>query len=340
MVVPSQKPSESQSVEGLRQQLSSAAADTRLVAIAGLIDRPQVEFHADLAARLEDNDPSVVELSVVALTQLGAVAASDLATALDTSLPIQARRAAASGLAQLGPVDEAVLPSLRDALDSDDPILQELAALALSRNGAAATGYLEDAMTSVRPETRFWATRALGWIGTEAKVCGPTLEQCLEAADTRTRLAACVALANVTEQTEKPLSILLQAAKHSDPEKRQLAAENLGQLQPTAEPAIICLMEMLGDGQAAVVCQAALGLARSRTRAPEVLQGLGQLLVHEAPPVRKYALMALASWGQEAMEALPAVERLVDDEDEQVAAMAAACVDKIAYIEPPSDLQP
>jgi len=326
-----------------RQQLSSASPDTRSMAIARLIDRPQVELQADLAERLEDDDPNVVELCVVALTQLGAVAASDLATALNIRFAIQARRAAASGLAQLSSVDEAVLPSLRDALDSDDPILRELAALALSRNGAAATGYLENAVKSAGPETRFWATRALGWIGAEAKVCGPMLEQCLEAEDTRTRLAACVALANVSEQTEKPLSILLEAAKHPDPEKRQLAAENLGQLRPTVEPAILCLMEMLDDGQPAVVCQAALGLARSRSRGPEVLQGLGQLLVHEAPSVRKHALMALASWGQEALEALPAVERLVDDDDddddEQVAAMAAACVDKIACIEPPTDMQ-
>jgi bilin biosynthesis protein len=317
------------SAAALRQQLTHRETSQRQLALAQLIEHPREELLADLAKRLDDGDPDVELLAVIALMQLGAVASPDFARGLAPHRPLAVRQMAASGLVQTSPTGEFAFGGLRRCLDDKDPTLHELASLALSRGGEPAVSVLVDALQSSLPETQYVAIRALGWIGPEAMASCPVLERYLSEPEPRLRLAACVALTEIAEAPEKTVPPLLEAARHTDSELRRLAARSLGELRLPFEPATGCLAEMLGDREPPVVAEAALALGKSRIRTPEVLAALEKTLSHADPLVRQQTLIALASWGPEARAARSAVEVLRADLLENVANLAALAVEKI-----------
>jgi HEAT repeat protein len=330
MVTPDTQPLPPSEANDLRRRLAQDDVTARQTALARLIEQPRPEFQDDLAARLDDHDPDVVQLATIALAQLEPIPETDLLRALQPHRPLAVRHSAAGGFARAGAGRPEALEKLRECLDDDDLTLCELAALALSRSGAPAVALLESAAESSRPETQRWALAALGRMGPPARSSLPCVERLLATELPRLRLAAAVAVANMTDENDEALSLLLEAARSPDAGVRELAADHLGQLGSPHEPAVQCLIGMLQDGEAAVVGQAALALGRIRSRDAKVRAALEDVLRHEDLQVRRHGLMALASWGAKARDASPAMEPLLLDQREDVAVLAAAALEKLS----------
>lgn len=169
-------------------------------------------------------------------------------------------------------------------------------------------------MSGSRP-VRYEAVRALGEIGSKARVCLPELKAMLtnDQSDT-VRLAAAVAVAQLDGENKSAIKYLMSEAVNATSEEcRAQAIQGLKQLGSTAIASVSILKQLLrSDSSWLVRSECADALPRINGFKIDTVDALAKALDDYEPWVQMTALQSLEIMGTHAGDAAPAVEKLLD----------------------------
>lgn len=187
---------------------------------------------------------------------------------------------------------EAALPELERALKERNPIIREIAALAMGKSGIlAASEPLAHALLDKYPSVPWSAAEALRQI--DATPAEESLIEILKVGDKRGRWAAAKALGGL--RSYRARQALIKSLGDPEGNVRHMASESLGVM--SAEEAIVPLTEHLGDPDWHVAGGAAEALGRIGSRGSE--KALLKGLFHDHSYVRKAAAKALNRLGSD-----------------------------------------
>lgn len=171
-------------------------------------------------------------------------------------------------------------------------------------------------------DERLAALKALALFGTNAPA--DVLIQVLRDPDPHLANQAAVGLAGCGPSAVPGLS---GALRDPNPRVRSLACSTLSQIGPPAAPAAAQVAGLLTDADPQLVAQAVHALT---TLGPAGVSHLLPALQHPLPAVREKVAFALGAMGPSARGAVPALERLLNDEDVGVHEQARASLRAIA----------
>ncbi len=180
--------------------------------------------------------------------------------------------------------------ALLEALVFGDDDRAEEAALAISRLGDAALPAVRELLSRPSVDTRWWATRAIGAIGSAAAV-SILIDQCADP-DPDVRACAIHALGLSGERATDAVPVLVQRLADTSMYVSRLAADALARIGSAATPALISLLR---DGTPPVRGRAARALAQIAD--PKSIPALIAALDDESPIVEHYADIALQKMG-------------------------------------------
>jgi HEAT repeat protein len=193
---------------------------------------------------LQSRSPKDVEKATSELEQRGSAALPVIRRTLqDAAAEPPRRRAALKAAAILGPRAVESIPDVASALA--DPAFSPEAGLALSFMGSPAVPTLRDAMNADEPVVRREALRALGKLRERAsidpQIVVPVLLDSLKDDDASVRKVAVTYLGIVRDLPEEEVAGLTGALQDTEAEVRQAAALALSSYGLDAEPAIKAL---------------------------------------------------------------------------------------------------
>jgi len=193
---------------------------------------------------LQSRSPKDVEKATAELEQRGSAALPVIRRTLQDPAADPARRKAAlKAAAILGPRAVESLPDVATALSN--PAFAPEAGLALSFMGSPAVPTLRDALQTDEPVVRREALRALGKLRERASIdpqlVVPLLLQSLTDADASVRQVAVTYLGIVRDRPQEGVEGLITALQDSQPEVRRAAAIALSSYGLDAEPAVKAL---------------------------------------------------------------------------------------------------
>jgi HEAT repeat protein len=229
------------------------------------------------------------------------------------------------------------VPALGQALKDDDVTVRLYAAQALyaaDRHSELVVPVFQEALHHPNPALRTAAAQALAGIGPAAKDATRDLDKALAGErDGDVRLALGEALWFVDGQADPLLTVLGEALRDPDPDRRGAAADLVGQVGDKLGPGAADLVDGLvkalrGDGPALVRARAAQALGRLGPEARAAAPALGEALDDADSSVRHSAAFALGRLGRGAEAAVPAlVATLRKKEDGLLRARAAAALE-------------
>jgi HEAT repeat protein len=193
---------------------------------------------------LQSASPKDVAAATAALEQLGTAALPAIRSSLqDPGVEPARRRAALKAAAILGTRAAEVIPDVGAALE--DPQFAPEAGLALSFMGSAAVATIREALDSGEPVVRREALRALGKLRERAsidpQIVVPLLLGALEDPDATVRHVAVTYLGIVRDDPELEVEGLIAALSDTDAQVREAAAGALSSYGLLAERAVPAL---------------------------------------------------------------------------------------------------
>lgn len=214
---------------------------------------------------LQSRTPKEVEEATTRLEERGTAALPIIRRTLQDPAAEPARRQAAlKATAILGARAAEALPDVAAALQ--DPDTAPAAALALSFMGSPAVPSLKEAINSNEPVVRREALRALGKLRERAsidpKIVVPLLLRALDDPDPTVRNVAVTYLGIVRDDPATEVNGLIKALADESPEVRQAAAAGLGEYGALAEKAVPALKKAAGDPDEDVRREAGRALVR------------------------------------------------------------------------------
>lgn len=260
-----------------------------------------------LVARLSDKDATVRLETILALGELGPIAAAAapnlLALAGDESFALLGPTVAAT-LSSMG--DKAV-PSLLTALKDKSPARRLMAANALAGMDPApadAAAALAETLGDTDVMVRYHTARALGRIGTKARVALPRLQMALKDDAPAVCIAAALASWQIDGKTTR-LPVLRRALTDDKAAVRESACQALRAMGPAAKEAVPTLRKALKDRDEAVRLAAAEAAGAVGRSAASAVSEIRALLKDEDPLVRLASAFALWQIAGTTKEALP-----------------------------------
>lgn len=305
---------------GSPHEFERAAALAKLVCSSDL-DPSVISAVSDC---LLDANPSVRELAVVVLAQVGSDGLEPLIVALGDAQPISVRVSAASGISRMGVNGQAAAEPLCKCLQSSDELLKWHSAFALSKIGKGAVSSLRRMLSAVDASVLPSVVTALGWIGADAHEAVEAIKGLTSSPSTTLRLASSSALIRITGDPSIGLTTLTRDLEDQDPGIRVAAVNSLGELGPLASESGAKITALLSDSSPKVRAAAALTLARIGVKGPQPIQSLSTLLQDEDVEVRGNAGIALSGFGSAAAGALPSLENLQGETDTRLATIGKA----------------
>jgi HEAT repeat protein len=240
------------------------------------------------------------------------------------------RQLAAAVLGKIGaPAAVAVRPLCR-CLTAPEDDLRAVAAFALARIGPAAVPALRLMLQFSDPRTVASAVGALSQIGPAARESLTDLEALAPRAPLAVQMACAAAVARISGDASRGLPLLLRTLDHPDPPVRKQSLERITELGPAAHAAIPRILECVADPAPEVRAAGALTLGRIRAPASDVVPPMTRLLDDASPEVRMNAMIVLASYGNAAGAALPALRKWTGHPDEKTSAAATAAIERIS----------
>jgi HEAT repeat protein len=214
---------------------------------------------------LYSQNPKVAEEATEHLKTLGVDALPTLQAALDDpGADPQRKKAAFKAVGILGPAAAPLVGHVAEHLP--DPALTAEAAVALSFMGRDAFEPLREALDSDDPVLRAEALRSIGKLREraplDARAVVPLLLKGMEDADFGVRTVAATYLGIVAESPETVVPVLIAALKDAAPEVRAAAATALGSFPSAASTAIPALRRATGDKNADVAREAGVSLVK------------------------------------------------------------------------------
>ena len=193
---------------------------------------------------LQSRSPKDVERATAEIEQRGTAALPVIRRTLqDTAGDVPRRKAALKAAAILGARAVESIPEVTGALE--DPQFSPEAGLALSFMGSPAVTPLRDALQSDQPVVRREALRALGKLRERAsidpQIVVPLLLESLKDGDPQVRQVAATYLGIVRDRPREEVAGLIAALQDPQAEVRQAAALALSSYGLEAEPAVPAL---------------------------------------------------------------------------------------------------
>ena len=214
---------------------------------------------------LYSQNPRVAEEASARVKALGTDALPVLqATLEDLGADPQRKKAAFKAIGMLGPVAAPLVGHVAEHLP--DPALTAEAAVALSFMGRDAFEPLRDALDSDDPVLRAEALRSLGKLREraplDARAVLPLLLRGVEDPDPGVRTVAATYLGIIAESPETVVPVLIRVLKDDSPDVRAAAATALGSFPSAASDAIPALRRATGDRNADVAREAGVSLVK------------------------------------------------------------------------------
>ena len=233
-------------------------------------DDPEEVVEGDWLTHLYSQNPKVAEAAARQLKTLGAEAVPEIKAVLqDPAADVQRKKSALKAAGQLGPL---AAPAVGDVADQlPDPRLTAEAAVALSFMGRDAFPPLRDAVDSDDPVIRREALRSIGKLRERAPLDSraviPLLLEGMEDPDAGVRTVAATYLGIIGQDPGTVVPVLIDALKDDEAEVRTAAATALGSFHGAAATVIPALRRATGDKNADVAREAGVALVK--------LQGTG-----------------------------------------------------------------
>ncbi len=219
----------------------------------------------------------------------------------------------------LGAIGQPALPGLAQALESNNPHLRALAAVALAQLGPAAEEYLprviEELMAQpeMEPEGGYSPVYAIASaLGASGDYAVMLLVLELPAGGQRAKRAM-LALSFAGADANLAVPTLAALLDGTDASLRVQAAETLGMLGPVAEPAVASLFDALQDADPELRQRAAYALGELRLRPDIVVPALQAALEQDPANSSWWCTQALGAYGGAAEPAIPLLARLLAD---------------------------
>jgi HEAT repeat protein len=190
--------------------------------------------------------------------------------------------------------------------------------------GAKAVPQLTKALGSPDEDVRWHAARALESIGPKAVSAAPALLKVLKDESANVRAHAARALGMLGDKQSSVIDGLASLITDSDAQVRRSAIGAIARLDPGPDVAIPLMVKVLDDADPAVKLPALQTLAEGGA---SVVPALVEALDH--PQGRYWATLVLAEVGPPAKDAVPALTKLLADQDPEVrmqVAMALAAI--------------
>jgi HEAT repeat protein len=228
----------------------------------------EVEFSAvddEWLEHLYSQNPKIAEEATLHVKALGAEALPTLQAALDDpAADPQRKKAAFKAIGILGPTAAPLVGHVAEHLP--DPVLTAEAAVALSFMGREAFEPLRDALDSDDPVLRAEALRSIGKLREraplDARAVIPLLHRGMDDADAGVRTVAATYLGIIAESPETTVPTLIAALKDDSPAVRAAAATALGSFPSAATEAIPALRRATGDKNPDVAREAGVSLVK------------------------------------------------------------------------------
>jgi HEAT repeat protein len=193
---------------------------------------------------------------------------------------IEVSREAMIAFTMLGPMGEEAIPSLREAVRTEN---SSFALRALGNIGPKAFPVLYEALQDDRSDVRACAASQLGSLGPSANSAVPTLIELLKDTDDDVRGSAALGLGGVGPDAEPAVPALIELLGDKDEIVRGRAAFALGRIGPAAKPAVPILIEALKDKSDWVYPAAAIALTEIDPKAAETA-GASRILSQSGRP--------------------------------------------------------
>jgi HEAT repeat protein len=199
---------------------------------------------------LRSRNPKEVEAATAAIEERGTAALPVIRRTLqDSAADPSRRKAALKACAILGVRAAEAIPDVATLLPQTDYTPE--AALALSFMGSAAVPTLEEALDSDDPVVRREALRSLGKVRERAQIDPqlviPRLLKALDDPDASVRETAVTYLGIVRDEPQKEVAALVKALADDEPSVRAGAATALGSYGPAAASSVPALKKATRD---------------------------------------------------------------------------------------------
>ena len=332
----------------LRALLKHKEREVRIVAARALsrmgpAARPAVPAMAEL---LRDKDLRQRYHVAQALVDMGPDAREALPVLIERlkDLEPMAPNPTLLALGNLGPDAAPALPALRKLLESGDSVFVGDVLNAIGQIGPGAKEAVPQVAKRLEAESQFdraAAARALGLIGPEARAAVTALKKRLGDERKNVRVWAAFALARITGESKPQVALLIELwNEERGPFGSDLARYDVAQalelLGAEAAPARDLLLKAVLDEKTAAGTRAhaARALGHLPGDADVIVPKLVKLLGRKAEGYRRKdncrdACEALGLLGPKAKAAVPALRRLLEDDENEVAEMAARALEKI-----------
>ena len=214
---------------------------------------------------LYSQNPKVAEEAAGQVKTMGADALPAIQAVLDDPAADPPRKKAAfKAVGLLGPTAAPLVGHVAEHLP--DPALTAEAAVALSFMGRDAFEPLRDALDSDDPVLRAEALRSLGKLREraplDARAVIPLLVRGMNDSEAGVRTVAATYLGIIAESPETIVPVLIAALKDDSPEVRAAAATALGSFPSAASTAIPALRRATGDKNPDVAREAGVSLVK------------------------------------------------------------------------------
>ena len=214
---------------------------------------------------LYSQNPKIAEEATRHVKKLGAEALPTIQAALDDpGADPQRKKAAFKAAGILGTTAAPLVGHVAEHLP--DPALTAEAAVALSFMGREAFEPLREALDSDDPVLRAEALRSLGKLREraplDARAVIPLLRRGMDDADAGVRTVAATYLGIIAESPETTVPVLIAALKDESPEVRAAAATALGSFPTAATQSIPALRRATGDKNPDVAREAGVSLVK------------------------------------------------------------------------------
>lgn len=294
-----------------------------------------------------DAETALSEKGLLRISALNETKRKALARHLQVDLQspdVERRRSASLALLALGTSAEETASALTQAVIQDpDYQVRRRAAAALGRVGLAAapavpvlTQALAGGPVSHRAEIAF----ALRGLGPQAAGAREALDQASRDKNSVVRASALEAVSAIRIQPQDSLDLAIKGLQDSNPAVRGAAVDSLAQLGAGAAKAIPALRPLLQDREIILRMKTVNAFEQMGAASAPAAAALGQLLIRTRGnqnadvDLRWAATQALASSGEGAKAALPALVQTLRDPQARVRAGAVNALQAIGGTDP------